>query len=79
MDLRLTHSKPLSDFDLDRITTNEGVPSLRGFRKGGNSDDVQRGVPMLFKLRPSNTTKHLSLRSLLAAEAFERSDDLRGP
>jgi hypothetical protein len=33
---------PLRDFDFVGINTTEGAPSLRDFRKGGNSDCVQQ-------------------------------------
>ena len=44
------------DFDLVRIKTNEGAPSLRGFRKGGNPDRVHRDPRTI---RKANRSKNL--------------------
>jgi hypothetical protein len=34
-------AQAVRDFDFVEINTTEDAPSLRGFRKGGNSDCVQ--------------------------------------
>ena len=34
----------MRDFDFAEISTTEGAPSLRDFRKGGNSNRVQNKV-----------------------------------